>query len=84
MSKHIKVGSLVAVRFIEDEKIINIGAKKYKGCVTTVVKKRELGAYGTMYELDGCVSDLGVPFTFTDDYLELVEDNDGEGISKSI
>ena len=48
MSRHIKVDSLVSVRFIEDEKILNIGAKKYNGCVTRVVKKKDLGAYGTM------------------------------------
>ena len=76
MRKHLQVGTNVRVRFIEDDKIPNIGAKKYNKCETWISKKTEFGAHGVMYELDGCVSDLGVPYTFTADELVLIEESE--------
>lgn len=70
----IKVGSLVTVRFNPDDKIPNLGAKKYDGAETTVTKRVNRGSYGIMLELDGCVSDAGVPYTFMIDDVELIKE----------
>lgn len=73
MSKEIKIDSLVRIELKEGEKDLSKGMLKYNRFVTRVVGKRDKGAYGTMYELRGCLSDKGVPYTFTDDYLKLIK-----------
>lgn len=66
-------GEWVTVRFDPGDRIPNIGAKKYDGTIHRIVKEVNYGAYGTMYELEGAVSDQGVPYTFTKDELEVVK-----------
>lgn len=72
MKKRIELGRMVAAHFDPGDRIPNLGAKKYDGTVHRIVKETIYGAYGTMYELDGAVSDQGVPYTFTKDELEVV------------
>lgn len=71
----IKLGSAVVVRYDSDSKIPNIGAKKYDGAETTVVKRTDCGSYGIMLELDGCISDKGIPYTFMLDDIELIRED---------
>lgn len=66
-------GPKVAVHFDARKKPQNIGAEKYNGTIHKVNKKKNYGAYGNLYELEGCVSDKGVPYTFTADELEVVK-----------
>ena len=65
-------GCMVAVHFDPGDRIPNLGAKKYDGTVHRIVKETAYGTYGSMFELDGAVSDQGVPYTFTADELEVV------------
>jgi hypothetical protein len=66
-------GKQVVVRFDPRNRIPNIGARKYDGTIHRISYEKNYGAYGTMYELEGCVSDQGVPYTFTKDELEAVK-----------
>lgn len=72
MKKIMNVGVWVAVHFQED-KIPNIGAQKYDGTIHMISKRKDYGSYGRLFELEGCVSDKGVPYTFTADELEVVK-----------
>ena len=73
MKRKFEFGKLVAVHFDPGDRIPNIGARKYDGTVHRIVKETAYGTYGSMFELDGCVSDQGVPYTFTADELEVVK-----------
>lgn len=64
LSNLIEVGTLVEVRFDRGDRIPNIGAKKYDGTRHVVSVKKSYGPAGSLFELDGAVSDKGVPYTF--------------------
>ena len=76
--REFNVGDLVAVTFdapgdvgITDEMI------QFKGRIYKVSKVRcsptRMTRYAYTYQLDGCVSSKGVPFTFTSDWIRRVE-----------
>ena len=73
MSKNIKVDSLVRINFKKSDDDVSDELKQYNRFVTRVVSKKDLGVYGAVYELRDCVSHSGVPFTFTDDHLDLIK-----------
>lgn len=66
------IGTLVKVVYDPDEKVPNIAAKKYEGTVHSISKRYDYGAYGVLLELDGAVSDKGVPYVFGVNDLEIV------------
>lgn len=66
-------GPMVAVHFDARKKPQNIGAMKYNGTIHRISKEKNYGAPGKTFELEGCVSDKGVPYTFTADELEVVK-----------
>lgn len=71
-SDNIEVGSVVAVRFDHRRRPVNFGARIYDGTTFRVSKRKDFGASGVYFELDGAVSDEGVPFTFIADDLEKI------------
>lgn len=77
MSK-IKVGDFVVVTFDAPGDVgITDEMKQYKGGIYKVSKVRysptRMTRLAYTYELDGCVSSRGVPFTFTSDWIRRVE-----------
>lgn len=56
---------------------ITDGLRKFKDqefIVKRVVYTTDKGMWRFVYELDGCVSSKGVPFTFTSDWIRRVEE----------
>lgn len=77
MSK-IKVGDFVVVTFDAPGDVgITDEMRQYKGGIYKVSKVRysptRMTRLAYTYELDGCVSSKGVPFTFTSDWIRRVE-----------
>ncbi len=71
MKQVFELGQLVTVRFNSREKIPNIGAKKYDGTCHRIASKTNYLTYPPLYELEGCVSDQGVPYTFLEGDFEV-------------
>ena len=77
MSK-IKVGDHVLVTFNAPGDVgITDEMKQFKGGIYKVSKVRysptRMTRFAYTYELQGCVSSKGVPFTFTSDWIRRVE-----------
>jgi hypothetical protein len=73
MRRKFEVGGLAKVVFDPGDSIPNLGAKKYDGTIHRIIREVRYGTYGAMFELEGCVSDQGVPYTFTKDELEVIK-----------
>lgn len=72
--KDIKKGDLVAVTFDAPGDVgITDEMKQFEGGIYKVSKVRysptRMTRFAYTYELDGCVSSKGVPFTFTRDWI---------------
>lgn len=78
----LKVGDLVLLHLNSPGSVgITPGLKKYKGKEFKIRRRRDVnvqsksGTYIHYYELDGCVSDAGVPFGVTEDWITSLEEN---------
>lgn len=63
-------GRMVVVRFDPGGICPNFAARKYNNTIHKVTRAKRYGAH-SFYELDGAVSDAGVPYTFSDEDLEV-------------
>ena len=68
--KYLNVGNECVVR-IPKEDAVNFGMlNKYDGEIMKVSRKKPLGSANTPYfELDGAVSDKGIPYAFIREWL---------------
>ena len=70
----IKDRSLVRVKIDPDE-LHGQGVKKFNGQQFLVSRAKRLRHHGTteyIYELRGCVSEKGVPYSFVEEWLEVL------------
>ena len=70
----IKDRSLVRVKIKPDE-LHGQEVAKFNGqqfLVSKVKRLRTHDTYGYMYELRGCVSEKGIPYTFVEEWLEVL------------
>lgn len=70
--KTFDVGTLVEVYYDPSDRLPNIAAKKFNGTKHRIVRRIDYGSYGTLLELDGAVSDKGMPYVFTVNDLKIV------------
>ena len=68
----------VIIRLPEKDISVTEDMRLYDGIRTIIswasIRKHEEGLTFTQYELEGVVSRMGVPYTFTRDMFELVEE----------
>lgn len=65
----IKVGTFVIIRYDPHSHTPNEIAKRYDGSESVVTRVKNYGARGTYYELEGIVSQMGVPYVFAESDL---------------
>ena len=65
----IKVGTYVFIRYDPHSHTPNEIAKRYDGSESVVTRVKNYGAHGTYYELEGIVSQMGVPYSFAESDL---------------
>lgn len=71
-SKMYNVGTLVEVVFDPLDKLPNHAAKKYNGTRHRIASRKDCGAFGIQFTLEGCVSDKGVPYVFSKNDLFII------------
>lgn len=71
-SRQYDIGTLVEVVYDPLDKLPNIAAKKFDGTQHRITSRKEYGPYGIQFTLDGCESDMGVPYVFTMNDLKIV------------
>lgn len=75
----LNVGDLVLLHLDSPGSVgITPGLKKYKGKEFRISRRRDIqgkSIYVHYYELKGCVSDAGVPFGVTEDWMTLLKEN---------
>lgn len=65
----IPIGTYVIVRYDPTAQVRNEIAHRYNGAEGKVTRARNWGAHGAYYEIEGIVSQLGVPYTFVESDL---------------
>lgn len=74
----IQKGDKVKIQIPPREQKIAAGGYKYDGETHTVTRAKSLrkrdGSYADIYELEGCVSRMGVPYTYCAEWLTEVEE----------
>ena len=75
-SRYLRKGSVVTISLIPNDNAVTPGMLKYDGQIAQISRicrpsRRLQAANGTAYgyELDGIVSDFGVPYTFTNEMI---------------
>ena len=65
----IKTGTFVIIKYDPNSHTPNEIAKRYDGSESVVTRVKNYGARGTYYELEGIVSQMGIPYSFVESDL---------------
>lgn len=65
----IPIGTYVIVRYDPTAQVRNEVAHRFNGAEGKVTRARNWGAHGAYYELEGIVSQMGVPYSFVESDL---------------
>ena len=75
MTRSLEPGMLVGIAFDPNSQMPNMAAKEHNGTIWRISRKLKWGTHGHCYELEGLTSKKGIPYTFTEDDLYIVEAN---------